>query len=87
TSIYPNPAVDEVNISLYLPESGVIRLELYDLSGRKVMERAEGELGEGEQVTVVDTSGLQSGVYTVRVVFAGGGLGSSTDVSKLVVVR
>ncbi len=87
TSIYPNPAVDEVNISLYLPESGVIRLELYDLSGRKVMERAVGELGEGEQVTVVDTSGLQSGVYTVRVVFAGGDLGSVTDVSKLVVVR
>jgi len=87
TSIYPNPAVDVVNISLYLPESGAIRLELYDLSGRKVMERGVGELGGGEQTTVVDTSGLESGVYTVRAVFSGGGLGSTTDVSKLVVVR
>jgi len=74
--IYPNPAVNELRVA---PRklSGEFRVsqaavEIYDLNGRKLLEKqiparpAGGPKGS-EEVTL-DVSGLQSGVYFLRLI-------------------
>lgn len=65
SSIFPNPASDSVNLELVLPDNSNVEIEIYDLSGRLVMQKNLGELSAGEQRIELITSGLQSGVYTI----------------------
>jgi len=67
-SIAPNPFLDQVDIRLSASESGVIRVSLFDLLGRKVADLFEGEVNRGETRHIqVASSGLAPGVYVVRV--------------------
>jgi hypothetical protein len=65
SSIFPNPASDSVNLELVLPDNSNVEIEIYDLSGRLVMQKNLGELSAGEQRIELITSGLQNGVYTI----------------------
>lgn len=55
--IYPNPVIDQVNISLVSDASA--RVVIYDLSGKKVNEQSVGKIG------AIDLSDLSSGIYTL----------------------
>jgi hypothetical protein len=65
SGIFPNPASDSVNLELALPNNSNVEIEIYDLSGRLVMQKNLGELSAGEQRIELITGGLQSGVYTI----------------------
>ena len=64
----PNPArLGALQVALTLPGAAPARLELLDLSGRRLLEREVGELGPGVHVVPLDGAGqLRSGVYWLR---------------------
>ncbi|MFN8589017.1 MAG: T9SS type A sorting domain-containing protein [Candidatus Eisenbacteria bacterium] len=68
--VTPNPAGGEATLHFSLPRAGWARLEVVDLSGRRVWA-SEGEFAAGEQSVrwngrAADGSALRSGVYFVR---------------------
>jgi len=62
--VYPNPARQSWNIDLSQVQSPARRLLLYDVAGRLVQDRA---LSPDAPQVVVDNSGLQPGMYLLRI--------------------
>jgi hypothetical protein len=58
-SIYPNPAREQVNF-IILKTKEEVRIELFDIFGRKVKEL---KVPEGIERTILDISDLQAGLY------------------------
>ncbi|MBN2378619.1 T9SS type A sorting domain-containing protein [candidate division WOR-3 bacterium] len=54
------------SVRLSLPEAGLINLEIFDASGRKVERFASGYYSTGEHSIPLNTSELSAGVYFVR---------------------
>ena len=82
-----NPGGAETLIAFTLPGGGSVRLDIYDVSGRRVRELARGPLGEGEHVASWDGRDsrgrpVASGVYFVRVE-----AGGASATAKAVLLR
>ncbi len=60
----PNPACDVATIAFNLAEAGHTTLEVFDITGRKVITLVDETLAEGEHTRTV--SGIASGVYLYR---------------------
>jgi hypothetical protein len=69
--VYPNPVVNNANISFNLPNAGAAAITVYNLVGARVMNVNLGTLPAGEQRQVLDMSSLEAGVYMVAVEAAG----------------
>lgn len=65
--IYPNPFNPTTNIVLNLPEEELIRLQVYDISGRLVATLLEQSLAAGSHQIPWNASGFATGVYWVKV--------------------
>ncbi len=65
---YPNPGSEAVTLPLALPEGAVVRVEAYDLLGRRVATLAEGAMEAGTHRLRLDGAALAAGVYVVRAV-------------------
>jgi hypothetical protein len=64
-----NPSHGQFSVSFSLPDARPARLELYDVSGRRVLTREVGNMGSGTHVLRLgETSALHSGVYWLRLV-------------------
>jgi len=63
---YPNPFNPGTVITFHLPESDRIRLEVYDIVGRRVAVLIDDEVVAGEHQIMYDVTGLSSGVYMYR---------------------
>ncbi len=61
-----NPAGHATQLHFVLRRSRRVAVELYDLRGRVVRAKNLGSLPSGPQQTVLDTSGLPSGLYCCR---------------------
>ncbi|MBO6516317.1 MAG: T9SS type A sorting domain-containing protein, partial [Bacteroidia bacterium] len=64
--VYPNPSNGLFNITLDLPSSEEVTVEVIDQTGRKVANVTEGQLQKGS--FVVDMSGEAAGMYIVRMI-------------------
>ena len=64
---YPNPFNPETRIGYALPESGEVRLEVFDVLGRRVSVLVSRRQEAGRYEVVWDGSGLPSGLYVYRV--------------------
>lgn len=64
--VYPNPADQNVTLSLNSRETDRIVLELLDASGRRVSESRIVQLIPGQQQFDIPMSHLASGVYLLR---------------------
>ncbi|MEM8559808.1 MAG: T9SS type A sorting domain-containing protein [Bacteroidota bacterium] len=62
---YPNPTRDQATLRLDLPESGPLRVVVYDLLGREVQQVAQGRRAAGTYRMALDTSTLPTGLYVV----------------------
>lgn len=71
---YPNPTQGTASIRYTLPEVAHVRLEIFDVLGRRVRGLIDAVLPQGPGEAVLDTAGLGSGVYLVRLVSARGSL-------------
>jgi len=82
--VHPNPwgGTEGLTVSLSLPGSGPARLELFTVSGRRVLVRDVGSFGAGDHDVLLDPgASLPPGLYMVRL---SSGRGSHwTKVAKL----
>lgn len=79
--VFPNPACGSVSFSFVIPELGPVSLDIFDISGRRVMNIFEGVLVPGEHDVSTDID-LGTGLYFYRLSTGGG-----TAAGKLVISR
>ena len=64
---HPNPFGASTRLRFVLPEPALVRLAIFDMSGRRVATVIEGERrGAGAHEIPFDAAGLASGVYALR---------------------
>ena len=69
TAVYPNPVVDEVNITFDLPEPANVKLEIYDVLGRRIHSAEKSALEAGaNHVFRLRATSLTAGAYFFRLV-------------------
>ena len=68
---YPNPFHDEVSLEFSIPESGLVKLEIFDLMGRSFSTPVNENLNKGSHKTLVNPNGLCAGVYIAKLCYQG----------------
>ncbi len=66
TAIYPNPFNSMTRITYSLPLASHVYLKLFDLPGREVMTKNEGNKQTGNHTITLNVTDLPSGLYFVR---------------------
>lgn len=66
---YPNPFHESTRISFSLPGFGEVRMELFDISGKKAALLLEGKRGPGTHQFEFHRSGLENGTYILWMTF------------------
>jgi hypothetical protein len=61
--VYPNPVTDHATFEISLTESTPVKIELYDMTGRKFQEIEDDMMQNGVNDMVMDTQNLPGGVY------------------------
>ena len=64
---HPNPFNPTTKISFSLPEAANVKLIVFDVNGREVMQLLNGFLNVGQHSVTFDGSNLSSGVYFYRI--------------------
>jgi hypothetical protein len=64
---WPNPFHRSLAVAFDLPGPASVKLELYDVSGRRVRSVVEARVGAGRNLRMLDAAGLHSGVYLLRI--------------------
>jgi hypothetical protein len=67
-ALFPNPARSHVTLRYELPTDGPVRLEVYDLLGRRVETLTASRRSAGRVEDQVDVSRLGAGMYFLRLV-------------------
>jgi hypothetical protein len=68
----PNPTQREIGVSFELPDARPARVELIDVTGRRVQDLEVGSLGAGvHRITLPLSSRLRAGIYSIRLVREG----------------
>ena len=78
----PNPVRGQARLRYEVPEEAPVRVELYDVLGRKVTTLVDREEAAGRKTTTLDASGLSSGTYFVRLTAEG-----TAQTEQITVVR
>ena len=65
---YPNPFNPSTEISFELPSQSDVRVEVYDMMGRRVATAANGTYPAGTHSVTFDASNLSSGTYIYRLI-------------------
>jgi hypothetical protein len=64
---YPNPTREDARVDVSLPDAASVRVEVYDILGRRVSTRDYGRVGQGERTLTLPLKNLASGAYLYRV--------------------
>jgi photosystem II stability/assembly factor-like uncharacterized protein len=67
-ALFPNPAVDVLNVQMTLPQAGSTLLELLDERGRIVQRKSLGRRPAGLLTEQLSVDALPAGIYYVRIV-------------------
>jgi hypothetical protein len=68
--VYPNPAKDQVNISLYADQDVEALITISDITGRQIISEMRN-LNAGVNITSFQTADLSAGIYMVNVMVNG----------------
>ncbi len=63
---YPNPFNPTTTVPFDLPEASIVKITIYDLTGRRVALLADGSYHAGSHTLTFDGSRLPTGVYFIR---------------------
>ncbi len=66
-SVYPNPATGRATVTVLLAKRTDLRVEVFDVLGRRVTVLHAGPLTAGMNEFIVDERSLPAGIYLVRV--------------------
>ena len=77
----PNPATDRTTLRLRLDRAQPVRVEVFDLLGRRIQTLHAGALAAGDHPLTLDTSRLPGGLYVVRA------RGASSQVTRRLTVH
>lgn len=81
---YPNPFNPSTEIVYYLDDSGPVRLEVFDMAGKRIATLVEAVLPQGEHRARFDAGGLPTGTYVYRLTI---GSGAKTLTKTMTLVR
>ena len=81
-SNYPNPFTESTTISFMMHNAGKAMLDLYDSFGNKISKLAEGNFSEGMHSIDLNSAGLSSGIYYLRMTS-----GNSISSRKIAIVK
>ncbi|RPI16508.1 MAG: T9SS C-terminal target domain-containing protein [Ignavibacteriae bacterium] len=79
---YPNPFNPSTMISYSIPESGNVKLTVFDIQGREIMTLTNEFLQAGEHTAEFNASSLASGVYLYKIE-----AGTYSDVKRMMLVK
>ena len=79
-NIFPNPVRNYGNMNITLAEGANVSYQIYDLSGRMVVNSNLGYYGQGNHTVTFNTSNLSSGSYIIRLQ-----AGSKSETAKFLV--
>jgi glycosidase len=79
---YPNPFNPSTNIKFDVAKTGVVKLEVFDILGRKVATLFNGRKSVGTHTLTFDASSLSSGVYFTRFT-----AGNTVQVQKMTLLK
>jgi len=79
-SVYPNPVSSHATVSMDINTKTDVLVQIYDLSGRMVMNINGGVFDIGNQELTIDCSNLETGTYILKV-----NAGKDSGSSKLIV--
>ncbi len=66
-AVYPNPTSTLLNVQFNLPKEDKIRVGLYDVQGKLVLEKSLGNSTAGEHKEMFDLTHLPNGTYVCRI--------------------
>lgn len=87
---YPNPFNPVTNIRVQMPNSGFVKLAVFDITGKEAAVLINGNLSAGTYNIDLDASHLASGTYFYRMVVGDNtnkGENGFTDVKKMILVK
>lgn len=64
-AIFPNPAINELNVSYSVANNSLTNINITDLSGKVIQSHAIQSI-QGSNVVTIDTEALSSGVYLIQ---------------------
>ena len=79
---YPNPAKDNTTITYRLTKANNVSLDIYDNIGKKVMSINENKKLAGKHSININTSNLESGIYTYTLT-----VGDKSQTKKMSVIK
>lgn len=65
--VYPNPAINYTSIEMKLEDKSTISVNLYDLTGKNVMNIVNQQLPEGLHKQTLNVANLPSGIYFLQI--------------------
>ncbi|GBE30087.1 MAG TPA: T9SS type A sorting domain-containing protein [Bacteroidetes bacterium] len=81
--VSPNPFNPTTTISINLPESAKLRVQVFNITGQQVAELANGQFSAGNHNLSFNASNMASGLYFVRATVPG----QMDQVEKVMLVR
>ncbi len=78
---YPNPFSDRTTVAFSLSGPSEVRLEIFDVAGRRVRTAGAGMRAAGRHEVVVQRDGLPAGVYYLRLQ-----IGDATLTGRIVII-
>lgn len=79
---YPNPFNPSTQIEFDVAKTGIVKLEIFDILGRKVATLVDGHKAIGTYAVTFDASSLSSGIYFARFI-----AGNSLQVQKMTLLK
>jgi hypothetical protein len=64
---YPNPFNPSTNIKFDIPENGIVKLNIYDITGRIISELVNDNMSAGSYSYDFKAAGLSSGIYFYKI--------------------
>jgi hypothetical protein len=65
--IYPNPTHESTSLLFSLKNSGKVNIQLFDLSGKTILDIADTEMQKGNQKVNINTGKLSAGIYFCKI--------------------